>query len=239
VILPPPVPHQAWRRSPSAWPHIAVPAGEGVDLHFQDAGKKSLQRGEAVSFSLASNQADYERIIEWTLDIDQNGKVKNAEKDAGTWDVLHFRNPFTFPLTTAPAQVIQNGRFGGQHLCYYTNAGEQTRVRITKALNVRASANIVLDTKRKREEVSFLHSTYFRTAFKGELAVNNHRKDTVKMRIVTSLLGTLEKAEGDPTINHYVEDVSAVNPSTHMVWTFSLRPGEEKRLPFQFQSLIR
>ena len=30
----------------------AAPAGEGVDLHFQEVGKKSLQRGEAISFFL-------------------------------------------------------------------------------------------------------------------------------------------------------------------------------------------
>ena len=106
----------------------AVPEGEGVDLHFEPIGKRSLKVGEALSLQLGKAKADYERIVEWTMAAGSNEM----------WDVLHFKNPFKFPLTTAPAMVVENGKFNGQRTCFWTNAGEETNLRIiTPARNNR------------------------------------------------------------------------------------------------------
>src|SRR5262249_41484814 len=45
----------------------AIPAGEGVDLHFESIGKRSLLRDEALSLSVGKAKADYERVVEWTV----------------------------------------------------------------------------------------------------------------------------------------------------------------------------
>ena len=103
----------------------ATPAGEGVDLHFEPIGKRSLLDGETLSLTLAKAKVDYERIVEWTVANQAQSKDGEASNE-DVWDVLHFRNPFTFPMTTAPAMVTEKGQFNGQRTCYWANAGEET-----------------------------------------------------------------------------------------------------------------
>src|SRR4029077_9320442 len=61
---------------------------------------------------------------------------EQVEHDSA-WDALRFKNPFKFPMTTGPAMVTAGGQFNGQRTSYYVNAGEETMLRITKALSVR------------------------------------------------------------------------------------------------------
>src|ERR1700674_3094085 len=82
----------------------AIPEGEGVDLHFQPIGKRSLLQGEALSLTVGKSKTAYERVVEWQvgtsgLAVKYGGGAKTQDE---MWDVLHFKNPFAFPMTTAP-----------------------------------------------------------------------------------------------------------------------------------------
>ncbi|MHC4200665.1 MAG: hypothetical protein ACYSU0_11790, partial [Planctomycetota bacterium] len=91
----------------------AVPTGEGVDLHYQPIGKRTLAEGESLAVGVAKARAPYERIVEWIVPDTRNAdgrhirdheRRQNPEKyrDAA-WDAVRFRNPFAFPMTTAAA----------------------------------------------------------------------------------------------------------------------------------------
>ena len=96
----------------------AIPSGEGVDLHFESIGKRSLLRDEAISLTVGKAKADYERLVEWTVGTSNvasryaAGREKTKDE---MWDVLIFKNPFKFPMTTAPAMVVEDGRFNGPY----------------------------------------------------------------------------------------------------------------------------
>src|SRR5262249_31823540 len=45
----------------------ATPTGEGVDLHYQSIGKRTLAEGDALALSVAKSKAAYERIVEWLI----------------------------------------------------------------------------------------------------------------------------------------------------------------------------
>ena len=123
----------------------AIPTGEGVDLHYQSIGKRTLADGDALSLTVAKGKADYERIVEWLVP-DNRERVRPASTAAAdgprttSWDALRFKNPLAFPMTTGPATVTANGQFNGQRTSYWVNAGEETVLRVEKALSVRTRA---------------------------------------------------------------------------------------------------
>ena len=120
--------------------------GEGVDLHYQSVGRHSMAPGEALSLHVADAKAKYERVVEWNIPdtrapngryIEEYQRQQNPDKfDESAWDAIVFQNPFDFPLTTAAAMLIHKGNFQGQQLAHWTNPGESTSIRITKALSV-------------------------------------------------------------------------------------------------------
>ncbi|HEV3257376.1 MAG TPA: hypothetical protein VG013_10885, partial [Gemmataceae bacterium] len=125
----------------------ATPGGEGVDLHFQSIGKRTLAEGDSLALTVGRGKGTYERIVEWLVpdNRDEFGQQVARERGGddpdqsheGAWDALRFRNPLSFPMTTGPAMVVADGRFNGQRTSYWVNPGEETILHVNKALSVR------------------------------------------------------------------------------------------------------
>jgi len=217
----------------------ATPAGEGVDLHFESIGKRTLLRDEALAFTVGSAKADYERVIEWTVGTSRTAVkygITEQRKDE-MWDVVVFRNPFKFPMTTAPAMVVENGRFNGQRTSYWTNVGEENWLKITRSLSVRALAREQEDGK-ANERVIVDDKSYTKIYLKGELLMNNHRKEPIKMYVRHTIRGVIHEIEGDPVRSTREDSLEAVNRVYDVVWTVLLQPGEEKRLTYRNSVLV-
>jgi hypothetical protein len=223
----------------------ATPAGEGVDLHYQPVGKRTLAEGDALALTVAAAKADYERIVEWQVadNRDEHGRPGRREgtEPDDAWDALKFKNPFPFPMTTGPATVTADGKFNGQRTCYWANAGEETVLRVGKALSVRtrAAENERLAKDGGRREVVWVGGREYRRAtVEGELAVGNHRKEAVKVVVRRRLSGDVVSAEGDPRVTLREEGVFSVNKRNELLWTVSLKPGEERTLKYTFTVLV-
>ena len=218
----------------------AIPAGEGVDLHFESIGKRSLLRDEALSLSVGKAKADYERVVEWTVGTSTVARryAGGAEKhNDEIWDVLLFKNPFQFPMTTAPAMVVENGRFNGQRTSYWTNVGEDAALKVTKSLSVRAVSREQEDSK-INERVVVDDKNYTKIYLKGELTVSNHRKQAIKMHVRQSIRGVIHEIDGTPKTVTREESLEDVNRVHDVVWTVMLNPGEEKRLTYKNSVLV-
>ena len=114
---------------------------DGVDLHYQDIGKHSMSEGDSLYVNVAKDNIKYERIVEWIIPDSRNtygayDRDKYKYQDV-VWDAIQFKNPFKFPLTTAPVAVYTKNRFSGQQIIHWRDSGEETTVHITKALSVR------------------------------------------------------------------------------------------------------
>src|SRR5207302_6998899 len=120
----------------------ATPAGEGVDLHYQSIGKRTLADGDTLAITVGKGKTEYERIVEWMVPDTRNVYGQPESRDTGdeVWDALRFKNPLAFPMTTGPATVTANGQFNGQRTSYWVNAGEETVLRVEKSLSVRTRA---------------------------------------------------------------------------------------------------
>ncbi len=222
----------------------ATPLGDGVDLHYQSIGKRTLAKGEALSLPLAKGQAPYERIVEWLIadKRDEHGRYRQREQEVADdpWDALRFKNPFAFPMTTGPAMVMASGRFNGQRTSYYVSAGEETMLRITKALSVRTRST-EHEAAGKGDERDFVYVggvRFQKATVAGELEVANHRKEDIKIAIRRRFSGELLTAEGQPKIALNEEGIYSVNKRNELTWVLTLKGGEERRLSYRYTVLV-
>lgn len=222
----------------------ATPAGEGVDLHYQSIGKRTLGSGDTLSLTVAKGKADYERIVEWLVADTRNayGQVERGDAQDDAWDALKFKNPLSFPMTTGPAAVVSGGQFNGQRTSFWVNSGEETVLRVEKALSVRtrATENELLpkEAGSAREFIWVGGRQYRRTTVEGELSVSNHRKETVPLVIRRRFSGELVSADADPKRQLREEGVYSVNKRQELVWSLSLKGGEEKKLKYSYTVLV-
>ena len=218
----------------------ATPTGEGVDLHYQSIGKRTLADGAALALTVAKGRADYERIVEWLVPDTRNAHGQVERHDA--WDALKFKNPLSFPMTTGPAAVVANGQFNGQRTSYWVNAGEETVLRVEKALSVRTRATeneqLPKDGGSARDLIWVGGRQYRKTTVEGELAVGNHRKETISLVIRRRFSGELASADGAPARQLREEGVYSVNKRQELLWTLELKGGEEKKLKYTYTVLV-
>jgi len=225
----------------------AAPAGEGVDLHFQSIGRRSLAEGDSLALSVGKSSAKYNRIVEWIIP-DTRGVYgqymqayrlrQQAEKlQDSAWDAIQFKNPLPFPMTTAAAMIVSKGRFNGQNISYFVNTGEKTTLRITKALSIR-TRHIENEEKGNRN-VIYVGGRRFRDVkVKGELRASNHRREVVTLVIRRRFSGELIESSGNPTSDLLEEGAYSVNKRNELLWKVTLKSGEEKKLTYRYSVLV-
>ena len=225
----------------------ATPAGEGVDLHYQSIGKRTLADGDTLALTVGKGQAAYERLVEWLVEDhrDEYGRYSGRDgrerENADPWDALKFKNPLPFPMTTAPATVTANGLFNGQRTSYWVNSGEETVLRVEKALSIRTRATEVEQLKPNgdtRDLIWYGGRQYRKVTVEGEVAVSNHRKEDVSLLIRRRFSGDLVSGEGNPTVTLRTEGVYSVNKRNELVWTLPLKSGEERKLKYTYTVLV-
>ncbi len=225
-------------------PDLAEAGDAGDDLHFESIGKRSLAPGDSLSLEVASARSGYQRVVEWVVPDPRDGRGRylrdgssQASDEDQPWDALQFRNPFKFPMTTAPAMVTEGGRFRGQSLSQWVNPGQTTCLRITKALSIRAESSEV-EEEQQRELVWVGGNDFRRTKVKGTLLLHNFRGKEVTLSIRSCFSGELLEADGSPEARLRTDGVTSVNPRRELQWTLKLAPGEEKTLAYRYAVLV-
>lgn len=224
-----------------------LPQAEGVDLYYQSIGQQTLKEGDALFVSLANAIAPYERVVEWIVPDtrtadgryvqDYQRQQEPGKYEDAAWDAVKFKNPFAFPMTTAPASIYTNGKFSGQSESKWVNAGEENTVYITKALSLRTHV-VEHEEEGERPSIKIGGSSYYRATVSGELIVCNHRSKDVDMLIRRRFSGELITATDSPKTVLLEEGVYSINKRNELNWTIALKPGEEKKLNYQYTVLV-
>lgn len=225
----------------------AAPSGEGPDIHYQPVGKKSMAEGDSIMFGVAEADADYARIVEWIVPdtrtangrhIPTHERERNPDKyQDAAWDAIRFNNPLSFPMTTASAMIVGNGKFLGERTSYWVNQDEETTLHITKALSLRTRST-EHEEPDTRKVVYVGGDDYHMTTVKGELMVNNHRDEEISLVIRRRFSGDLLEASDEPECLLREEGAWAVNKRNELTWTLTLKPGEEKTFSYRYTVLV-
>lgn len=210
------------------------------DIHYESIGARTMKAGDSLSLDVAAATTKYDRVVEWKVPDprDERGRYQvRGQVDEDAWDAVRFTNPFTFPMTTAAASIVEGGKFRGQSQAEWVNPGQQACLRITRALSVRTEAGET-EEEGEREIVFIGGNDYQRTKVKGHLAIHNFRSKEVTVTIRCEFSGELVEADGDPAKSLRTEGVSSVNPRRRLDWTVKLPPGGEKTLEYRYQVLV-
>jgi len=233
-----------YMNNPSQADFPALPdAAEGNasdDIHYESIGRQTMKAGDSLSLDIAAARAKYERVVEWIVPDGRDDRGRQQEGGAtgnDAWDAVRFANPFAFPMTTAAATVVEAGKFRGQSQSGWVNPGQQTSLRITRALSVRTEASEV-EEEAQREVVMIGGRNFQRTSVKGRLAVRNFRGEAVDLAIRSEFSGELLEAEGEPERSLRTDGKSRVNPRRQLDWTFELPAGGEKIIHYRYQVLV-
>ncbi len=227
---------------------VAAPVGERVDMHYQPAGHRTLLEGETLVLDFASAPAECKRVVEWLVpDLrDAYGRIADPRNrgdrdppiDNEPWDAISFRNPLSFPLTTAPAMIFDAGRFVGQSTSGWVASGDETTLPVNRALSIRSASEEQEDAAVAREKIDLGWSRYERVTVKGELQISNLRSETVDVTIRRRFSGKLIEADGTPTTTLREEGVYSVNRRCELVWRITLASGEQRSLKYRYEVLV-
>lgn len=221
--------------------------GESVDLHYQNVGRHSLAPGESLALDVADAKAEYERVVEWNIPdtrapngryIDEYHRQQDPEKyEDSAWDAVVFKNPFDFPMTTAPAMLVHDGKFQGQQTSTWTNPGSETSVRITKALSV-ATRSTEHEIPDSRQNLRIAGNDYYKVQVQGEITMKNHRGRPATVVIKRQFSGEILETDGDPDEQLLEIGIYSINKRNQLKWRVELDPGEESVIKYRYEVLV-
>jgi hypothetical protein len=227
-------------------PPDAGGADEGVDLHYQDVGAWDLARGDALGLEVGAAAAPYDRLVLWDVPDARDGTGHRTERTdplepaAGPWDAIRFENPFPFPMTTAPAQVSEAGRFLAQVTSSFANPGEVLVLRTTRALSLSVE---VRDWEESggQEAVELLRigsRSYRKVVAEAELVASNRRDETLRLQVRRRVQGELREATHAPRIERLATPDRSLNPLQELLWEVQVEPRQELRLRYRHELLV-
>lgn len=212
------------------------------DLFFYNLPNLALKKGDRSYNLLFESEAEYRHI--YTLDVDDQSAVYAQQREApirqaalDVWHTVRFPNSSGVPLTTGVATVFKDGEILGQDQMSYTSRGAEAALRITKALDVNATA-LEEEVSRergfiKRDNVSLLD----RVTVKGVIEIVNRKDKAVEMRVVKTLTGeTVEVGQGGEA-KKTPAGLGQRNPVTQIVWKPQVGKGQTTRLTYTYQLL--
>ena len=234
-----------------------APSGESEDIHYRNIGRISLNSGERLYLPLESAESTYERIVEWAIDDRRDDwgrplRFDNAERYNGTlWDAVRFRNPFRSPITTAPIEITDGGKFLGQTTINWVNPDQSNILRITRAMTVIGeirenelsggkSAGTTSSIKQNSgATVRIAGNSYRKQEIEGVLTLKNYRKNDARVMIKMRLSGELLSADGNPSRELVRYGYTTVNPRSDLKWETLVKADGETKIRYRYSVLVR
>ncbi len=223
---------------------LAASAGETAeDLFLYPIERLSLRRGETVQLPLFTAEAPYQHLYTWEIAdlLDAQGRYPRdggqREEAEEVWHSCRLTNPLRMPLTTAPAQFVNEGRFAGQDVLHYTAPGAETTIRINRAMNVIAEqAEVEVD--RKRDAVRFHGSSYDLVKIQGRLRIRNRMETKARLEVTKHLSGDVGETLPAAKDTQTATGLRQVNTHHTLTWTLDVLPAEEKTLSYAYDVYV-
>jgi len=229
--------------SPPVAPYAASANGQTAeDLFLYPLPKVSLKKGQTATIPLLSADMPYQHLYTWRIPDQLEGDPSRQRGDGRSaedvWHTCRLVNAARMPLTTAAAEFVKDGQFVGQDTCFYTAAGSEASIRITRAMNVQAEQAEV-EVERKRNAASFYGYGYDLVKLSGELKARNLLDKPIKLEITKELSGEVLQASEAPRDVATARGLKQVNPKHVLTWLLEVKPGDEHKVTYSYQLYIR
>ena len=114
---------------------------------------------------------------------------------------IRLCNSAKCPLTTAPALILRQGRVIAQGMMTYTAVGASSDLELTTAVDI-AVEKLDEETDREPDATKWDGYTYARSNLTGTIHLTNRRTETVYLEIRRSVLGNIDSATHEGSIEH-------------------------------------
>ena len=188
-------------------------SGKNEDLYIFTLEHVTLKKGQRMVVPVAEYKLQYRDVFVLDLPFGPPPEVRhnlNSQQQAQLAQlfyspkVMHkirFDNDAECPLTTAPALILRQGRIIAQGMMTYTAVGASSDLELTAAVDISVE-KLDKETERIPNSVKWDNYSYARSNLTGNIHLTNRRSDTVILEIRRSVLGHIDSASHDGSIEH-------------------------------------
>jgi hypothetical protein len=214
------------------------------DLFVYSLPRMTLAKGERAAVSIFTTEAPYKDIYTWNVHVTR-ADIENAPSGAGVtspltlsnnevWHQVVITNNTNLPWTTGAAMIMQGDQPLAQELLTYTPPKDECRVPVTIAIDARGSFD-EHETGRDLNALSWDGYQYAKIAKSANVHLCNNKKVAIDVEMTLHVGGKVTASSDDGKIvlgAFRAEDWQnyrghpAVNNSSTVTWTATLKPGE-------------
>jgi len=247
-------------------------SGKNEDLYIFTLEHVTLKKGQRMVVPITEYKLKYRDVYVLDLPFSPPPEVRhnlNSEQQTQLARLYHspkvmhkirLDNDAKYPLTTAPAMILRQGRIIAQGMTTYTAVGASSDVELTAAVDISVE-KLDKETERIPNAVKWDNYSYARSNLTGTISLTNRRSDTVNLEIRRSILGQIDSANHNGTIEHlgrheggWMDPTSRpfwwgwynwpywwyhFNAVGRVTWECELKPGKEIELEYKWHYFWR
>ena len=183
-------------------------ADQNEDLFVFNVQHVTLKKGERMVLPVAEFSLPYKDVF--TLDLpfapppevrgnmgtEQQREMARLFNAPKVMHKLRLTNNSRYPLTTAPALIIRDGRVLAQGLMTYTSSGANVDLPVTTAIEF-AVKKSETETKRTPDALRQNNTSFARIDLKGKISLTSHRAGSSEIEVTRYVLGAADAADHD------------------------------------------
>jgi hypothetical protein len=206
-------------------------AGKTEDLFVFNLQHVSLKRGERMVLTIAEFKLPYQDVFTLELpfapppELRANVGSEQQRELARLFNapkVLHkvrLTNTSQYPLTTAPALIIRDGRVLAQNLVTYTSPGASADLKITTAVDFQVRKTD-LEKRRVPNAQQENGNSYSRIDLAGKITLTSHHHQAAVVEVTRYVLGAADSGSHNGEVHkiNLFEDAEHFGTDDYPYW---------------------
>jgi hypothetical protein len=188
-------------------------SGKNEDLYIFTLEHVTLEKGQRMVVPVAEYELKYRDVyvldlpfgpppeVRHNLNNQQQAQLARLYYSPKVMHKIRLDNDAKYPLTTAPALILRQGRIIAQGMTTYTAIGASSDVELTAAVDISVE-KLDKETDRIPDAIKWDGYSYARSNLTGTITLTNRRSDTVSLEIRRSILGQIDSASHEGSIEH-------------------------------------
>ena len=201
------------------------------DLFVFNVPHVTLKKGERIVLPIAEFTLPYTDVfslelplappqeLRGNLNSEQQREMARLLAAPKVMHKLRLTNNSKYPLTTAPALLIRDGRVLAQGLMTYTPSGASVDLPVTTAIDFQCKKS-ELETKRTPNAMTENGNSYSRIDLAGKVTLTSHRGQRTEVEVTRYVLGAADRADHEAQIVsvNMLEDTEFLGAAAYPSW---------------------
>ena len=211
---------------------------EQEDLFFYKKSKITLPKGGRMLVHLLETEIEYEDVYSVQLSKGFSGINRDESFRNKVWHSLKFKNDSGFPLTTGSiffmkASAGKSSPISQNQLDFVPN-GQYAKVKMTQVPDIS-----VVDSEKEIKRLENVRDKYWDlVTVEGTVEISNFKNHAVILEVEREITGALLKTDHPWESFPITRNLNAQNQINYVNWTFELKPGEKKKIIYQYEIYV-